>query len=277
MNSRRSGWKLTLPPPHGHSPAIARTSVLLPVPDLPATSSRSPGSITTSASPTTAVPSSSVTDRSLQAEHGVALGLAALDAADAVAALGALEPVERHHQRGDAPRAGVPVGEPRIIVDQPAERALHDGEGGRRLHHLSERHAAVEKFRRAQQQRHHRRDQARSLRHQRGAHVLAGQPRPLPQHLGEGLVDAVALFLLAAQQRDAFAVLAHAGQRVAVFGLGLVLVFGDLHEAAADHHDRAGGDRGIEHRGDDQEAGNGDGRSRDRDRQRAADGPAARR
>ena len=197
----------------------------------------------------------------VEAEHGVALGLAALDAADAVAALGALEPVERHHQRGDAARAGVPVGEPRIIVDQPAERGLHDGEGGGRLHHLSERHAAVEKFRRAQQERHHRRDQARSLRHQRGAHVLAGEPRPLPQHLGKGLVDAVALFLLAAEQRDAFAVLAHARQRVAVFGLGLVLVLGDLHEAAADRHDRAGGDRGIEHRGDHEEAGNGDGRS----------------
>jgi hypothetical protein len=36
---------------------------------------------------------------------------------------------------------------------------------------------------------------------------------------------------LAAEQRDAFAVLAHAGQRVAEVGLGLVLVFGDLHEA----------------------------------------------
>ncbi len=192
----------------------------------------------------------------------LALGLAALDAADAVALLGALQPVERHHQRGDAARAGVPVGETRIIVDQPAERALHDGEGGGRLHHLSERHAAVEKFWRAQQQRHHRRNQARSLRHQRGAHVLAGKLRPLPQHIGEGLVDAVALLLLAAEQRDALAVFAHARQRVAEFGLGLVLVLGDLHEVAADDHDRAGGDRGIDHRGDDEEAGNGDGRIR---------------
>src|ERR1700732_24319 len=49
MNSRRSGWKLTLPPPHGQSPAIARTNVLLPGPDSPATSSRPPASITTSA------------------------------------------------------------------------------------------------------------------------------------------------------------------------------------------------------------------------------------
>ena len=214
-----------------------------------------------------------MTERSCRLEHGFALGLAALDAADAVALFGALEAVERHHQRGDAARAGIPVGKPRIIVDQPAERGLHDGEGGGRLHHLAEAHAAVEEFWRAQQQRHHRRDQARSLRHQRGAHVLAGELRPLPQHVGEIPVDAVALFLLAAEQRDALAVLAHAGQRVAEFGLGLVLGLGDLHEAAADRHDRARRDRGVDDRGDNEEAGDGDRRSAERHRQRAADGP----
>ena len=87
----------------------------------------------------------------VEAQHGVALGLAALDAADAVALLGALEAIERHHQRSDAAGAGVPVSEPRVIVDQPAEGGLYDGEGGSRLHHLSEAHAAVEKFWRAQQ------------------------------------------------------------------------------------------------------------------------------
>src|ERR1700755_1355528 len=102
MNSRRSGWKLTLPPPHGHSPAMARTSVLFPEPDSPATSSRSPGSTVASASSTTRVA-----------------------AARSVAALGALQSMEQHHHRGDAPRAGLPAGKPRIIVDQPAERGLH--------------------------------------------------------------------------------------------------------------------------------------------------------
>ena len=38
------------PPPHGHRPAIARTSVLLPVPDSPTTSTFSPGAISISAS-----------------------------------------------------------------------------------------------------------------------------------------------------------------------------------------------------------------------------------
>ena len=83
----------------------------------------------------------------------------------------------------------------------------------------------------------------------------------MPQHFCEGLVDAVALFLLAAEQRDAFAVLAHARQRIAVFGLGLVLVLGHLHEASPDRHDRARGDRGVDDRGDHEEAGDGDGRA----------------
>src|SRR5207245_10692216 len=45
--------KSTLPLPHGQRPATARTSVDLPVPDSPATSSRSPGSISTWVSLTT--------------------------------------------------------------------------------------------------------------------------------------------------------------------------------------------------------------------------------
>ena len=85
--------------------------------------------------------------------------------------------------------------------------------------------------------------------------MLAGEPRPLPQYFCKGLVDAVALFLFAAEQRDAFAVLAHARQRIAVFGLGLVLVLGHLHEASPDRHDRARGDRRVNDRGNHEEAG----------------------
>ena len=40
---------------------------------------------------------------------------------------------------------------------------------------------------------------------------------------GERFVDAVALFLLTAQQRDAFAVFANARQRVAIFGFAWFL------------------------------------------------------
>jgi hypothetical protein len=49
--------------PQGQSPAIARTSVLFPVPASPAISTRSPGIVETSASSTTAVLSSNVTER----------------------------------------------------------------------------------------------------------------------------------------------------------------------------------------------------------------------
>ena len=48
------------PSPQGHSPAIARTSVLLPVPDSPAISTLLAELTVTSASSTTTVPSLSV-------------------------------------------------------------------------------------------------------------------------------------------------------------------------------------------------------------------------
>ena len=96
----------------------------------------------------------------VEAEHGFVGRFAALDAVDALALLGPLQTVERHHQRCDAPRASVPFRKAWIVIDQPAECSLHDGEGGCCLHHLSERHAAVEKFRCAQENWNHRRDQA---------------------------------------------------------------------------------------------------------------------
>ena len=195
-----------LPSPHGHRPAIARTSVLLPVPDSPATSTRSPAAIATSASLTTAVPSSSVTERSCS--RSAAPSVRRARCGRRRRPLGALQGVERDHQRGDAAGRGGPVGEPRIVVDQPVERGLHDGEGGGRLHHLAERHRAVEEFRRAQDDRHHRRDVAAGLRDHRGAHGLEADVAPAPQHRCATIVDAVALLVLAAEQRDALAVLA---------------------------------------------------------------------
>src|SRR6478736_464263 len=139
MKSRRSGWKLTLPPPHGHNPASARTKVLLPVPDSPATSRRSPGWITTSVSSTTAVPSSSVTERSFR------LSIASPSVSPRL-----IRPMPSPRSARSSPSSDI-IGEAGIIVDQPAEGGLHDGEGGGRLHHLAERHAAVEEFRRTQQ------------------------------------------------------------------------------------------------------------------------------
>jgi hypothetical protein len=52
------------------------------------------------------------------------------------------------------------------------------------------------------------------------------------------LVDAVALFLLAAEQRDAFAVLAHARQRVADSASAWFLS-SETCTKRADRHDRA--------------------------------------
>src|SRR5262245_41636363 len=82
-------------------------------------------------------------------ENGIPRGFAACNAANVIAGLGALQRVDRHHQRSDPPRASIPVRKSRIIVNQPAECALHDSESRCRLHHLPQRHAAIEEFRRA--------------------------------------------------------------------------------------------------------------------------------
>jgi hypothetical protein len=68
-------------------------------------------------------------------------------------------------------------------------------------------------FRRAQDHRDHRGDDEVAVRHEHRAHVLPGHLRPGDDHLAEQLVEAGALLLLAAEDRDAFAVFAHAGQR----------------------------------------------------------------
>src|SRR3954466_5893147 len=55
-------------------------------------------------------------------------------------------------------------------------------------------------------------------------HGLKADLPPAPQHIGQGAVDRVALLLLATEHGDALAVLAQAGEHVAIFRFGLVLV-----------------------------------------------------
>ena len=238
MKSRRSGWKLTLPPPHGHSPASARTSVLLPVPDSPATSSRSPGPITTSVSPTTAVPSSSVTERSLRTQHGVALGLARLMRPMPSPCSARSRPSRRHHQRSDAACAGVPVCEPRIIVDQPAERCLHDGVKAEAACITCPAHAAVEKFGCAKQQRNHGCDQADPC----DTSVVRMCWPASRAHCRRTFVKVLSMPSRSSSSPPSSVMLspfsAHARQRIAILGLGLVLVFGHL-RSFADRHDHS--------------------------------------
>ena len=184
-----------------------------------------------------------------------------------------LQRVERGHQRGDAGRRRRPVGEPRIVVDQPIERRLHDREGGDRLHDLAERHRAVEEFGRAQDDRQHRHHVAAGLRHHGRAHSLDAEIAPAPQHAGHRSVDGAALLGFAAQHRDALAVLAQAGEHVTVFRLGLVLALGHVDQAAADENHESAGDHRVEDGGDHQESWNRDGDAADVDGERAAHRP----
>ena len=90
-----------LPPPHGHNPAMARTSVLLPVPELAGHQQPLAGFDCHFRFPHHRRAVIERHRQILQAENNVAVGFTALDAADAVAALGTLEAVERHHQGSD--------------------------------------------------------------------------------------------------------------------------------------------------------------------------------
>src|SRR5205807_417218 len=80
--------------------------------------------------------------------------------------------------------------------------------------------------------------------------------------------------LLAAEQRNALAVLAYSRQRVAVLGFRLVLALRNLDKTPADEHHGAAGDDRVDHRGDHQKARNGDAHPAELKGQRAADGPS---
>jgi hypothetical protein len=134
-------------------------------------------------------------------------------------------------------------------------------------------HRAVEEFRGAQDDGEDRRDEAAGLRDDRGAHVLDADVAPRAQHRPERAVDAGALLLLALDEGDALAVLAQAGEHVAIGRLGLVLLLRDRDEAAPDDHHGAARQERIEHGGDDQKPRNDEGGAADVDRKRSADRP----
>ena len=189
--------------------------------------------------------------KSVQTQRRVIM-LAARDQLDAAGLLGLFERIQRSDERRNAPRIRVPAREARIVVDQPAERGLHDHEGGGRLHDLAERHVAGEIFRRTQEDRDHGREIGACLRDRRRLHPLMHDQPPGFEQTGEMPRDARALLLLAAEQRDAFAVFAQPRQCIAEFGFALILDFGCPHKAPADDQHRARAEQRIEDCGDDE-------------------------
>ncbi len=63
------------------------------------------------------------------------------------------------------------------------------------------------------------------LRHDRGSHMLSGEQRPLLEDRTKGSLKSGALFFFATEQRNAFAILANACERIAIFGFRLVAAF----------------------------------------------------
>ena len=114
-----------------------------------------------------------------------------------------------------------------------------DGHERRRsLHHFAQCHRVREELRGAQDDRHHRRKDEVPIGDHGRAQILPAQLAPAHDHAAESFAERAFLLGLAAQERDAFAVLAQAGRGIAELGLGLVLALRDLDEAAADEEHR---------------------------------------
>ena len=150
---------------------------------------------------------------------------------------------------------------------------MHDCERRCSLHDFAERHRVVQEFWRAKNDRQDRRYVTASLRDNRSPHALDANVSPRSQYRPEGLGHATALFIFAFEQRDTFAVFAHAGQQVTVLCLSLVLVLRYRDQAASDDKHAPSRHHRINHRRNNEEASNGDGRVMNMERKRAADCP----
>ena len=163
--------------------------------------------------------------------------------------------VERNQQVGDAARRRGEFCHPWIVVDDPVEGVLHLDECRRRLHDLTERHGGGKILRCTENDRDDRCNDVVAVRDEHGAHILAGE---LAVSLDQGrqqLGEAGALFLFAAENGDALAVLAQPGQGIAKFGLRLVLALSRRHEAPGDEQHAGCDDDAVHHHGNDQVTG----------------------
>ncbi len=123
----------------------------------------------------------------------------------------------------DARDRGEPFGQPDEIVDEPDQGRLHRAEGRDHLHHGAERHFAGEIFRRDQQERHDREQRAIGVEDEGDDALLANDAEPGCEDAAVILADRQALVGIAADQRDAFGVLAQPGHLRPELRLRLVL------------------------------------------------------
>ena len=140
------------PSPQGHNPAIARISVLLPEPDSPPSSTRSPGLTLMSVSSMTTRPSRCTIDRS---DH-FDVGLTGVLDHDGRRARGiVVHLVERLVQLLRPPCRRRPLGQADEVLGKPVERSQHGDERSRNLHDGAEAQITRQIFGRRQQHRKH--------------------------------------------------------------------------------------------------------------------------
>ena len=188
--------------------------------------------------------------------HAIVRAVPDLDGLAApVLADGRIKPVERVVEFGHALGGGEPVGQPHGIVGEPVQRRHHLHEGRRRLHERAQRHLAGQIFGRSQQQWNHRRQHHVGADQPRHAPLLDHHAIPAHNNVAQRLVEAFALVLVAADQRDGFRAVLDAGQLVAQLRLSRSFFFHAAHERGAQQIHRSAGQRGIDNAGDDQITG----------------------
>ena len=240
---------------------MARISVLLPEPDSPPSSTRSPGLTLMSVSSITTRPSRCTIDRSV---ISMSAWLVFSTTMAAVRAVSSSISSSASCSSCDPPRRRRPFGQADEVLGKPVERRQHGDERRRDLHDGAQRQLAREILGRRQQHRKHRREEGVAVEDPGQVAVLAHDVEPARRHVGEGFVEPLALVVGALDQRDALGVLAHARQLVAELRLALVLGGHAVDERTADQvgEDRGGG--GVQHRGNGDVAGNPYARAADR-------------
>ena len=204
------------PEPQGHKPAIARNSMVLPVPGSPTMSTRSPGAISTCRSLSVVQPVGVAISRFSKRD----LAAGRLDELDPV--LGRAEPVHRHNRLAearDAQQSGAPVGDGAEIIDEPPQGLLHLNKGADDHHQRAEGKIAAEVSRRRNQDRRDDREPAVTCRDPGEPRARADDPPHHAENVLELGSEALLLILFAAIERHAVTMLVEAHEREAQIGL----------------------------------------------------------
>ena len=257
------------PSPRRQSPAIVRSSDVLPLPDGPVTSrcssaSQAPARYVQQLATIgrlDAQRASSIESRgsSLRSTHALRQRLRR--------AIG----VRREPRQ--ALDGGAPVGEAGVGVDEPAQRTLHLAERLRGLHQAAELQPAGEVARRRGEHREHVGELPIAGREPGEPLGGADQRVPVRAHRIEHLRQALPFARFARCQRHRLGMVAQLHERVAEVGFDALLLHVQAHERQAEPLRDPAAERGVGDRDPDHVAGQVDAARPERERERARQAP----